>query len=242
MTNANVVYQIQVMQFLLSFKVVKSLTITAISVGSIFSAYSAQAATFRFTLGDLPGGGTLEFDDLSLTGANREIVKGANLQGGALNWNILIGEATWYTGESDANNEPISREVAYYLRSDNRLTTVERLDTFQQADFIFERGVLTGIQNYSWYLWNAGGRGDDLESRLNLGVESPASASLSVEGIVADIEGAYLDVSISRSNLPINFSVIEPWDNSSRNIPEPTFLLASGLALGGLLLKKRLPR
>jgi hypothetical protein len=163
------------------------------------------------------------------------------LQGGSLNWNIVIGEATWYTGEYDENGELIFERVPYSMISDRNLFA-DYLDNFEEADFIFERGVLTEIQNYSWYGLIAGGRGDYLESELNLGTQSPSLASLQAYGELIGIEGAYLEVSISRSNLPIQFSIIEPWQNPAHNVPEPTSLLASGLVLGGLFLKKKLPR
>ncbi|MGB3237349.1 MAG: PEP-CTERM sorting domain-containing protein [Geitlerinemataceae cyanobacterium] len=104
------------------------------------------------------------------------------------------------------------------------------------ASFVFERGVLVEIQNYFWNGIKAG-RSSYIEEELRLGFGS-SSASLSAMGSRCGVDTC-LDVYIDRSNLPINFSVIEPWENPSHKVPEPTSLLASGLALGSLLLKKR---
>lgn len=215
---------------------------TLLTLGILGSAGSVRAATFGFSLGELPGSGTLEVNDSSLTGADYEIIKGADLQGGALSWKILIGQAESYTNQYYDEEPYFSDFYLALYRNYPEYWNADNFDNFQQADFIFERGMLTGIQNYSWYGYRAGGRGDSLEGWLNLGVESSTSASLSVEGSLVGTEG-YTDVSIARSNLPIRYFTIEPWKNpNSHNVPEPSSLLASGLALGSFLLKKKMDR
>jgi hypothetical protein len=236
---------------------------TAIALGTslvslsavFFPINQAQSATFQFTIDGVEGSGELSFDDTSLTGADLEVISGADLIDGSFNFEFLIeGESITFLNIFDPVSEteevitevtPITRTFTSNFANFNDCGNEfydNPAEYYQEASFIFESGTLTGITNYDYCYDREFPRGayerefvSIIDSVASFEYESASGGSGDCSDFVCEFDGGDF---FSATDLPLNFSTVIAWEDPNV-IPEPSLIFGLGLlALGLRKIKK----
>ncbi|MGB3512413.1 MAG: hypothetical protein WBA93_24880 [Microcoleaceae cyanobacterium] len=232
---------------LLQKKTTTILSGLAVSLGGILVPVNmAQAAVFNFTIPGLGGSGEIGFDDES-TDIFRYIygcewlecegvaLLGSYLSNGYFNWSFS-GTAT--TRESFY--DPYYGYYDYYSSQQVTLSSSydsdQALSAFNNADFIFDKGELIGIANYSWNLASYGG---PTQLDWSLELDYPSATFDYFSGYYSIWDGSTSTTYLNQSGSQ-QFSTIVPWKNPNppaEKVPEPNTVFA--LVGIGLLLSKK---
>ncbi|MDJ0553194.1 MAG: PEP-CTERM sorting domain-containing protein [Microcoleaceae cyanobacterium MO_207.B10] len=217
--------------------------------GLLVPVNMAQAAVFKFTIDGLDGSGYISFDDESVDiSVERVIVQGSDLNNGYFDWSFG-GTASarediyecgyyYYPGYGEYYNCGSYRNYSerVTLDSDMAYWSGSGFSAFDDADFIFEKGELVGIDNYSVdidYDWLSGW------TYSSFWLNYP-SAGLSYHSLdYIDYRNHWIQSDLNHSGSQ-QFSTIVPWKNPNppvEKVPEPSTVFA--LVGIGLLLNKK---
>lgn len=219
-------------------KTITVLSSLALSLsGVIFvPANQVQAAVFRLTIDGLVGSGEIGFNDASLFGLPTESVYGYDLIDGYFNWNFggtgtaysVIFDYDFYeyfdeNGESYWDYQEVYKESYsnQYVSTSSSLNNFEELSAFLNAEFIFKKGELVGINNYIWSQEFTGYSPYESYESLRLDNNS-ARFDYSVSDSRYPAGGSYLNTSGAQQ-----FATITPW----KQVPEPRTTAASLLVI-----------
>lgn len=214
-------------------KTITVLSSLAVSLGAVLvPANMVQAAVFQLTIGGLDGSGEIGFDDESLYGFSTESVYGSELRNGYFKWSFGgTGRAEGASCDfyyDDCVEFSYSQSVGI---SSNQ-NSGQELSAFKNAEFIFNKGELVGINNY---LWSQEFNEGPIESNESLELNNNSgrfNSSFSSFGFGYGI--TYLNTSGSQK-----FSTIKSWQGvPAEEVPEPNTISASLIGVGFLLKKK----